>query len=88
MDSDKFWALTYAELDVILNGYVERRKDHNNELLYLAWHTALFTRQEYKLPKFEEIITPKEKKQKQTDEEMMAMARILNAAFGGTEVTV
>jgi len=81
--------MTYAELEVVIDGHIERRKDRNKELLYLAWHTGLFSRVDYKLPKFEDVIKVDNKpKLKQTDEQMMAMARLLNAAFGGVEVTV
>lgn len=65
-------------------GYQKKYKQHMNELIYLAWHTAYLQR----VTKFPDLksLLQEDKKNAQTDDEMMAMARMLNAAFGGDEV--
>lgn len=89
MTPDQFWSLTYAEFYAILQGFNRRQVQHRNELLYHAWHTEVFARQK-QLPKLADIIQDDseqvERKPKQSDEEMMAMCRMLNAAFGGEVV--
>lgn len=89
MQPDQFWLLTFSEFETMMDGYMRRRKEQINDLLYQAWHTAVFYRCK-EMPKLDSIMIGDEKpaKKRQTDEEMMAKARLLNALFGGTEVTV
>jgi len=61
-------------------------KHRANELMSLAWHIALFERQK-ELPALKTILQDEHKeKRKQTVEEMISVARLLNAAHGGIEV--
>jgi len=89
---DTFWLLTYAEFLTMLEGFRKKERRHNNELLYLAWHVAAFERQK-KLPPLSSVLADEDatgepgEGRVMSDEEMMAKCRILNAAFGGTEVT-
>jgi hypothetical protein len=85
---DEFWRLTCAEFVEMYDGYVRRQKNRINELIYLAWHVEAFHRQPKALPDLQSLmldvdesrrVTPK----RMTDEQMMAMAKVLNAAFGG-----
>lgn len=82
MMPDEFWKLTPAELLAIAEGYAENRQDRIHELIYLAWHTEAFARTK-QLPSLKSLIQKNEHHKEQTDDEMLAMARILNAAFGG-----
>jgi len=83
---DEFWKLTYAEFIAMLDGFTRRRTQTNNDLLYVSWHVAAFNRQKT-LPSLKSILVenPTEHHQ-QTDEEMLAMIKIINAAFGGKVV--
>lgn len=71
----------------MLKGYNRRQKDERNKLLFLAWHTEVFARQKT-LPALTSMMETDEPKEKhvQTDDEMLAMCRLLNAAFGGEVV--
>jgi hypothetical protein len=84
---DQFWDLTPDEFEELCIGHGVRRKRQLEDLVYLAWHTAKFNRAK-NIPDLQTILNSKPKAKKQTDEQMMAMARLLNAAFGGVEVTV
>lgn len=82
--------MTYTELIAMSDGYARRQKGRYNELIYAAWHTAALTAAAMsgkKLPSLDSLLHKNENQNKprkqQTDEEMMAMARLLNAAFGG-----
>lgn len=56
-----------------------------NEIIYLAWHTEAFARQKT-LPPLKSLLQDEKPRHEQTDEEMMAMCKMLNAAFGGEVV--
>ena len=71
----------------MVEGYKRRKKQTFDELVYLAWHTEAFARMK-KLPSLNSLIKEEGKKREQTDEEMMTMAKMLNAAFGGEVVEV
>lgn len=68
-------------------GYGRRHKQRMNELIFTAWHVEAFARQK-KLPALKSLMqeTHEKPKREQTDDEMMAICRMLNAAFGGMEV--
>jgi len=88
---EQFWALTYAEFIAMARGFHRRQVARANEILYGAWHTELFARYK-KLPDLDDILRdpsdkPK-KKEPQTTETMMTMAKMLTAAFGGDVVEV
>ena len=79
--------MTPAELAVKHDGFLRAERRTINNLLYHAWHVAAFNRQK-KLPELKSIMIDEDrpKPKKQTDDQMMAMARLLNAALGGKEV--
>jgi len=54
--------------------------------LWEVWLTAYPNMNEKNFTSFEEF-KQKNARKKQTDQDMMIMARALNAAFGGVEVT-
>jgi len=86
MKPSEFWPLTYAELIYMLRGYNRRQINRRNELIFVAWHAEMFARQK-SLPALSSMITDDEPQTKvQTDDEMMTMCKILNAAFGGEVV--
>lgn len=82
LSNNDFWSMTPAELLIKAEGYKRKQKEKYNDLIYLAWHTEAFARTE-KLPSLDSLMR---EKHEQTDEEMMAMAKVLNAAFGGEVV--
>lgn len=70
----------------MFHGYVKREKKRINELIYLAHSTASLTRAQ-KIPDLKSLLIQDEVEPKQmSDEAMLAMAKVLNAAFGGSEV--
>lgn len=75
-------------------GYRRREKKRMRDSLYVAWHQAAWSRHDYKLPKWTDIekqfVTTEIKtdKREQTQEEMLAALRILNAAYGGEVIEV
>lgn len=69
-------------------GYNKRNLKRKNEFIELAWNTAYLSRVK-EMPELKSILIKDFKPaRQQTDEEMMAMARLLNAAFGGVEVVI
>jgi hypothetical protein len=89
LNPQEFWDLTYAEFAQLVEGYSCRRQERVNELIYLAWHIEAFHRQPGKLPDLNSLLHEPSKPQKQqTEEEMLAMAKMLNAAFGGEVVEI
>ena len=84
----EFWVLTYAEFFAMAEGFKRRRIDRQNALIYHAWHCEAFARQKT-LPELKNILQKSESTHRQqTEEEMIAICRMLNAAFGGDEVMV
>ena len=81
----EFWQLTPAEFYYMLDGYKRNQKRHINEVLIGAWHTAALSRME-KMPSLNSLLYDDEPKHEQTEDEMYAMCKMLNAAFGGVEV--
>lgn len=80
----EFWELTYSEFDKIVERYKEKKKNQLDELIYLAWHIAALERQK-ELPKLESLLNNKHKSD-MTDEEMLAMGKMIAAAYGGETV--
>jgi hypothetical protein len=81
--------MTYAEFITMYRGYVRRQTNKTNEMIYTAWHTALFERQQ-KLPELNSILIDEkknpDKQREQTPDEMLTICRMWNAALGGAEV--
>ena len=65
------------------DGYIRLQKNKRNEQISLAWHTAALTRCD-KMPSLESLLTKESVKQSSPD--MMAICKLLNAAYGGEEV--
>jgi hypothetical protein len=85
---EEFWQLTYAEFVAIAEGRIRHEQRKMNEMIFLAWHIEALARQK-RLPSLGSLL--KEEKisgRRQSDEEMMSMARLLNAAFGGEVIEV
>jgi hypothetical protein len=87
---DEFWHLTYAEFCEIVTGYVKRSRKRTNELIFAAWNVERFHRERGAIPLASVLIDeePNTKPKEMTDDQMLAMARILNAAYGGDVVEV
>ena len=70
------------------DGKIKSQIRKMNEMLFLAWHIEALARQK-RLPALSSLV--KEEKttgRQQSDEEMMNMAKLLNAAFGGEVLEV
>jgi hypothetical protein len=90
MDSEKFWELTPAEFKTVFDGFERSKKEKINELLFVAWHTAYFTRVQ-KPPQLKEVLIDIDKvepKPAQTPEQMVVACKLITAALGGTFVEV
>lgn len=91
MDPEQFWKCTPAEFWIKAEEYDKSKRDRMNELLYVAWHTAVFSRMQ-KIPALKEVLidvqNPVERKQVQTPEQMAAACKILTAALGGKIIEV
>ena len=89
MKSSDLWILTYAEFIEMFKGYQKSLINHNNDIITVAWRTAVFQRYE-KLPDLEKFLIKesdiKNKPKKQTTEQMILACRMLNAALGGKEI--
>jgi len=74
----------------MVDGFVERERLKRNDLIANAWYGEAFARTE-RLPRLDSLMTKKEappaEEKEQTPEEMMAVCRVLNMAFGGQEIT-
>lgn len=71
--------MTPFELFISVEAFEDREKERSKELITQAYYTEAFARMK-KLPKLKDLL--KEKK-KQTNEEMLAMVKNLNAMMGG-----
>jgi len=88
-----FWKLTPGEYISKAKGFVRHEKRKMNDLLIVAWYTAYLTRVR-DMPALKSLLIEIDSDDKpkaehrQSDEEMMAICRLLNAAFGGDEIEV
>ena len=74
----------------MVEGYKRKKKNHMNELLFLAWHIEAFAKQN-KLPPLESLLFKEDSEQKtkqQTPDEMIAVCRLINSALGGEEIAI
>ena len=91
----EFWELTYSEFITMFHGYVRAQRRRANEMLYTAWHTAMFTRAK-EMPELKSVLIEEDAAttasrgglREQTPEEQLMTLRVLNAALGGAEVMV
>lgn len=84
MKPHEFWELTPIELENYFAGRIEYIEIENDRSITNAWLSAGLERQK-RLPKLESLLTKREKP-KQTDQQMLAMVKVLNEAFGGVVV--
>ena len=89
MNTSEFWQLTYAEFIVIYEEHIKSLTKERNNLVYQAWHIAMFERQK-KLPSLESVLIKEssEPKKPQSTEEMISICKMLNAAYGGKEIKI
>lgn len=80
----EFWELTPVELENYVQGRIYYMEVENDRSITNAWLSAGLERQK-RLPKLESLLTKREKP-KQTNEQMLAMVKMLNEAFGGVVV--
>lgn len=69
-------------IDLVMAGRREAIIRRHNEMAWLAYHVAALSRTK-KLPRLEKLMHQTSKRE-QTPEEMLALVRVMNAAFGGT----
>ena len=79
--------LTPRELALWLKGRAQAKTDHWRMTMWGAWHIAAYSRAK-KLPKLEPILRRMggAKRKRQTVEQQVALAEMLNAAFGGKDL--
>ena len=82
---NEFWELTPRELKNYIEGFIVKSEMENDRAILNAWLGAGLHRQK-RLPKLQDLIKKTEKKQKQSNEQMLAMVKALNVAFGGKVV--
>lgn len=63
-------------------GHNKRRIKRANELITLAWNTAALTRVK-EMPELKDILVSDVVKKQQSDDEMLNIVKMLNAAYGG-----
>lgn len=68
-------------------GYKKRDIKRTNNLIFLAWHTALLFRIK-EIPDLEDLYIKDIEKKEQTDDEMLTVVKMLNAAYGGEVVYI
>lgn len=75
-DPDGFWRQTPRTLDVILTGYVQRRRIEQEQALSLAWHIEALARAK-RLPTLEKLLGRHEARVpvSQSNDEMLAALR-------------
>lgn len=75
--------MTPRELTALINGAVARAEASRDQAVWLAWHVASLSRAK-RIPKLKQLLSRKKRKrQPQTWREQLAIAHLLNAAFGG-----
>jgi hypothetical protein len=84
---DEFWKLTPFEFQAILNNHINKTKIKHNDIKSIAWMIAMLSRAK-DIPKLEDLLKEDKPKEPQTADQMMAMVKILNAAYGGDEIEV
>lgn len=84
---DEFWGLTFSEFIQMAEGYTRRQKREINNYIAGAWYSAILARQK-QIPKLNSLLQEESAKKQQTDDEMLTMAKLLNAAFGGEVIEV
>lgn len=82
----EFWDMTHAEMNIIFKVYKAQMEEKAKEIKWLVWTTAALIRCE-EMPDLDDWLEAKEKKE-QTPDEMVTMARLLNAMYGGDEVVM
>jgi hypothetical protein len=91
MEPEAFYKMTPAEFWVKAEGYNRSRIERVNELLFLAWHIAYFTR-EPKPPKLKDVLIGDHKSsaesKEQTPEQMVVACKMITAALGGNFIEV
>jgi hypothetical protein len=65
---DEFWKLTPREVDIYVRAELRRRQYRREEVLYGAWHVALFERQKI-LPRLESLFGRREESEHQVREQ-------------------
>lgn len=74
---DEFWRLTPFEFNIMAEGFVSKREQKTNDLIYLAWHVEAFSRAK-KLPRLEALLKkrkPRAQKKTYTKEELINIAK-------------
>lgn len=55
---EQFWRLTPFQTSMMIQVWNEKHKDEVKHDLWKAWHTGMFGRTDYKLPKYEKLFPP------------------------------
>jgi hypothetical protein len=72
----QFWDYTPAEINLFTERHNENRKQHIDDIIYLAWHTEAFARTK-KLAKLKDLIGKGKKENKpQTVDQMLNTVKL------------
>ena len=73
----------------MVDGYLRLERNKHNNIMSLAWHSAAFERME-RMPKLNDLLIKEEAviTTPQSTETMIATCKMLNAAYGGSEIAV
>lgn len=77
--------MTPQEFQLTIEALTENKRDHINDLIFLAWHIEAFARTK-KLPRLKSLIKTNRQNIKQTDEQMFEIVKTLNTIYGGDVV--
>ena len=80
--------MTIAEFMEIADGYKWRREQQFDDLVFHAWFNAKLTMWVKELPSLDSLIKCDNEPKEQTDDQMLANVKLLNAAFGGKVIEV
>lgn len=89
-DPDSFWDQTIRTLSIGFKGAEGRIERSHNQFAWLAWHIVGMAPRPrgFKMPKLEKLLyRRKPESTVQTPEQMLSIIRMMNAAFGGIDLT-
>lgn len=81
-----FWEITPAELAACAKHYHKRKEEENERTIIQAYMTAAWQRSK-RMPDLDHVLNKSrgEEQVDQSAEQMLTMAKILNARFGGKQ---
>lgn len=82
IDPGTFWGLEPAEFRILQAAYLEKKKHEHEHEISMVYLGAVLHRMK-RMPSLKSLLKPVEEKRKKTAEDMLAVVKQLNQAFGG-----